>query len=51
MRIFGIVLLVVLLVYPLPVWLTFFYEVFEKSVKEINAMWKVWFECCNRRDK
>ena len=34
MRIFGIVLIIVLLVYLLPAWLTFLYEVFEKSVKE-----------------
>ena len=47
MRIFGIVLVVILLVYSLPVWLTLLYEVFE----EINAMWKIWFECFNRRFK
>ena len=51
MRIFGIVLVVILLVYSLPVWLTLLYEVFEESIKEINAMWKIWFECFNRRFK
>ena len=51
MRIFGIVLVVILLVYSLPVWLTLLYEVFEESIEERNAMWKVWFECFNRRFK
>ena len=51
MRIFGIVLVVILLVYSLPVWLTLLYEIFEESIEEINAMWKVWFECFNRRFK
>ena len=51
MRIFGIVLVVILLVYSLPVWLTLLYEVFEGSVEEINDMWKVWFEGFNRRFK
>ena len=51
MRIFGIVLVVILLVCSLPVWLTLLYEVFEESVEEINEMWKVWFECFNRRFK
>ena len=51
MRIFGIVLVVILLVYTLPVWLTLLYEVFEESIEEINAMGKVWFECFNRRFK
>ena len=51
MRIFGIVLVVILLVYSLPVWLTLLYEVFEESIEEINEMWKVWFECFNSRFK
>ena len=51
MRIFGIVLVVILIVYSLPVWLTLLYEVFEESVREINGMWRTWFECFNRRDK
>lgn len=51
MRIFGIVLVIILLVYSLPVWLTLLYEVFEESIEEINAMWKIWFKCFNRRFK
>lgn len=51
MRIFGIVLVIILLVYSLPVWFTLLYEVFEESIEEINAMWKIWFECFNRRFK
>ena len=49
MRIFGIVLGVILLVYSLPVWLTLLYEVFEESIEEINAMWKVWFGLYGKR--